>query len=145
VLQRPLGAGLASRRESTHTGSTPSSNDAARPRTLFSDGDQPDADGDAYEGDTSLHAHSIQARALVERVLGQGVFASTSPEVSSAVSSLLDMSNGGRKRKSRPPTRGGPAAFDHRKLPLPPTALVLDVLRSSKGVSSCNMKPIVHC
>jgi hypothetical protein len=129
VLQRPVGAG---RRESTaHAGSTPSSHDVVRPRTLFSDGDVPDADGETYEGDTSLSAHSIQARALVERILGQGVFASTSPEVSNAVSSLLDLSNGGRKRVPRPVSQVG-STFDHRKLPLPPTPLVLDVLRSSR-------------
>ncbi|KIW06934.1 hypothetical protein, variant 1 [Verruconis gallopava] len=131
VLQRPLHTDILGRRESLAAGSTPSSSDFTRPRTLFSDADQPDADGDAYEGDTSLSAHSIQARALVERVLGQGAFASTSPEVSSAVSSLLDMSNGGRKRISRPVTRSG-SSFDYRKLPLPPTNLVLDVLRRSK-------------
>ena len=132
-MLRPVGAGVgASRRESTHTGSTPSSHDVARPRTLFSDGDATEADGETYEGDTSLTAHSIQARALVERILGQGVFASTSPEVTSAVSSLLDLSSGGRKRVPRPSTQSG-TSFDHRKLPLPPTPLVLDVLRSSKG------------
>lgn len=117
--------------------SSPSSSDFTKPRTLFSDGDQPDGDGDAYEGDTSLSAHSIQARALVERVLGQGAFASTSPEVSSAVSSLLDMSNGGRKRISRHVSRTSGSGFDYRKLPLPPTNLVLDVLRHSKGKTVC--------
>jgi hypothetical protein len=133
VLQKPpLHLDVASRRESLHPASTPSSGDNPRPRTLFSDADQPDADADAYEGDTSLSAHSIQARALVERVLGQGVFASTSPEVSSAVSSLLDMSNGGRKRISRHVSRSSGSGFDYRRLPLPPTNLVLDVLRRSK-------------
>ena len=141
VLQRgtfPLstpGSGVQQSSPSRPTSSATTPGTGARPRTLFEDGDQPDADGDAYEGDTSLNAHSVQARALVERVLGQGVFASTSPEVSSAVSSLLDLSNGRRKRIPKPYVQNGGGGFDYRRLPLPPTRIVLDVLRQCRGES----------
>jgi hypothetical protein len=102
--------------------------------------DPNEAEDCAFEGESSLHAHSVFARELLERTIGNSPMGSKSHEMSSAITSLQQLVG---KFENQPSSqRGslqrpvGERRQDLRKLPLPPMNAVLDILRRSKGAGS---------
>jgi hypothetical protein len=105
----------------------------------FISNDSIEAEASTFEGESSLHAHSVLARELLEQAVRDSAFTVETPEMSSAISSLRQLASTSdnisateRGSLHRPM---GEAWQDLRKLPLPPTNAVIDILRRSKGFS----------
>ncbi|KAF2759746.1 hypothetical protein EJ05DRAFT_498949 [Pseudovirgaria hyperparasitica] len=88
----------------------------------------------AYEGETSMRAHSAYARDLLEKAVQEDPFAASSPAMSSALAHLRQLSSRHEPTPGTvPPARlGGDSRFDYRRLKLPPTDVVLNLLRQAK-------------
>jgi hypothetical protein len=88
-----------------------------------------------FEGESSLHAHSIAARNLLEQTLGNHSHVRDDPKMSAALSSLRQIVEADKvdpsQKKSKLTGLGGTRKSIY-ELKLPPTEVVLDILQKSK-------------
>jgi hypothetical protein len=92
-----------------------------------------------FEGESSLHAHSIAARDHLEQTLGNHSYVRDDPKMIAALRSLRHIvkTDNVEPSQRRPKLTGlGGSRQAIYELTLPPTNAVLDLLRKSKGKSS---------
>jgi hypothetical protein len=98
-----------------------------------------DSESVEFEGESTLHAHSIAAQDLLEQTLGNHSNVRDKPEMIAALSSLRQIVESDKvdssQKKPKLMRLGGlrQSIYD---LKLPPTEAVLDILRKSKGKQS---------
>jgi hypothetical protein len=98
-----------------------------------------DSEAVEFEDESSLHAHSIAARDLLVQMLGNHSHVRANPKMIAALSSLRQIVEADKvtpsQRKPKLTGLGGSRQLIY-ELKLPPTDVVLDILRKSKGKSS---------
>jgi hypothetical protein len=96
-----------------------------------------DSEGFEYEGESSLQAHSIAAQDLLERTLSDGSHVRDNPKMIAALDSLRHIVDANRlepSQKNSKLVRLGGSRQSIYEVKLPPTEIVLDILRKSKGI-----------
>jgi hypothetical protein len=97
-----------------------------------------DSESVEFEGESSLHAHSIAARDLLEQTLGNNLHVREDPKMIAALSSLRQIVEADKAEPSqkKPKLTGlGEVRQSIYELKLPPAEAILDILRKSKGKS----------
>jgi hypothetical protein len=107
-----------------------------------------DSEAVEFEDESSLHAHSIAARDLLIQVLGNHSHVRANPKMIAALSSLRQIVEADKikpsQRKPKLTGLGGTRELIY-DLKLPPTEVVLDIIRKSKGKSSSfNLVPLLR-
>jgi hypothetical protein len=96
-----------------------------------------DIEGAEFEGESSLHAHSITTRDLLEQTLNNHSHVRDDPKMIAALSSLRQIVEADKVEHSRkkPKLTGleGGVKQSIFELKLPPTEVILDILHKSKG------------
>jgi hypothetical protein len=95
-----------------------------------------DSESAEFEGESSLHAHTIAARDLLEQTLRNHSPVRDDPKMVAALSSLRQIVESDKvkpsKKKSKLLGLGGGRQVIY-ELKLPPSEIVLDILHKSKG------------
>jgi hypothetical protein len=97
-----------------------------------------DSESVEFEGESSLHAHSMAARDFLVQMLGNHSQVRDSPRMVAAMNSLRQIVEADSMEPSqkKPKLIGlGVSRQPIYELKLPPTEIVLDILRKSKGKS----------
>jgi hypothetical protein len=95
-----------------------------------------DSESVEFEGESSLHAHSIAAQHLLEQTLGTHSHVRNNPKMVAALNSLRQIVEADKvepfQKKSNSIRVGGLRQSIY-ELKLPPTEAILEILRKSKG------------
>ncbi|KAL9093861.1 MAG: hypothetical protein Q9165_003784 [Trypethelium subeluteriae] len=103
-----------------------------------------DSESVEFEGESSLHAHSIAARDLLVQTLGNDSHVRDNPKMVAAMNSLRQIVEADKEeplQKKSPMMGLGASRQPIYELKLPPTEIVLDILRKSKERSVFTFSP----